>query len=153
VSKKQKINTRSSTKSEIVGVDNISPQMLWMRYFIEAQWYNVEESIINQYNLSAMTLETNGNVSISKRSKHIRVPYYLIKDRIASGDVTLRHCPAEVMLAGHFTKPLQGRNLSWQIRDEMQGIPANAPAISLSWDQDQVGIKNDGANLAGPSSH
>jgi hypothetical protein len=32
------------------------------------------------------------------------------------------------------------------------GIPVNTPAISLSWDQDQVGTKNESANLAGPRS-
>jgi hypothetical protein len=66
VSKKQKINTRSSTESEIVGVGDISPQTLWTRYFIEAQCYTVEESILNQDNLSAMILETSGNASSSK---------------------------------------------------------------------------------------
>jgi hypothetical protein len=37
ISKKQKINTRSSTESELVGVHDVAPQMLWTQYFIEAQ--------------------------------------------------------------------------------------------------------------------
>jgi hypothetical protein len=43
MSKKQKINTRSSTESELVGADDAIPQMMWTRYFLEGQGYNVEE--------------------------------------------------------------------------------------------------------------
>jgi hypothetical protein len=37
VSNKQKINTRSLTESELVGADDMLPQMMWTRYLIEAQ--------------------------------------------------------------------------------------------------------------------
>jgi hypothetical protein len=60
ISKKQKINTRSSTESELVGVHDVAPHMLWTRYFIEAQGYKLKESILHQDNMSAMLLETNG---------------------------------------------------------------------------------------------
>jgi hypothetical protein len=46
------------------------PQMMWTRYFLEAQGYNVEECIFNQDTMSAMILETNGKQSSSKRTKH-----------------------------------------------------------------------------------
>jgi hypothetical protein len=42
ISKKQKINTRSSTESELVGVHDMAPQMLWTRYCIEAQGYKLK---------------------------------------------------------------------------------------------------------------
>jgi hypothetical protein len=35
MSKKQKLNTKSSTECELVGVDDASPQMLWTRYFVD----------------------------------------------------------------------------------------------------------------------
>ena len=34
---KQKINTRSSTESEVVGVDDLMPAVLWTRLFLEGQ--------------------------------------------------------------------------------------------------------------------
>jgi hypothetical protein len=36
-SKRQKLNTKSSTKAELVGVDDVMPQVLWTLYFVEAQ--------------------------------------------------------------------------------------------------------------------
>ena len=40
-SKKQKLNTRRSTKSEVVGVDDFMPGILWTRNFMKAQDYDV----------------------------------------------------------------------------------------------------------------
>ena len=37
VSKKQKLNTKSSTESELVGVDDYMPMIIWVKYFLEAQ--------------------------------------------------------------------------------------------------------------------
>jgi hypothetical protein len=84
MSKKQNINTRSSTEAELVGATNATPQMMWARYFLEAQCFNVEELIPNQDNMSAMLLKTNGRQSRSKRTKHIRARYFFIKDKVAS---------------------------------------------------------------------
>jgi hypothetical protein len=40
-STKQKLNTRSSTESELVGVDNMMPIIVWSCYFLMAQGYGV----------------------------------------------------------------------------------------------------------------
>ena len=42
-SMKHKINTNISTYVELVGVSNTLPKILWCRYFMEAQMYNVED--------------------------------------------------------------------------------------------------------------
>ncbi len=59
-STKHKLNTRSSTESEIVAVDNLIPQILWARLFMKAQRFAVSNNILYQDNKSAMLLETNG---------------------------------------------------------------------------------------------
>ena len=65
-STKQKINTRSSTESELVGVDDVIPQVLWMRSFLESQGYSSSSTIIYQDNKSAILLKKNGRFSSSK---------------------------------------------------------------------------------------
>jgi hypothetical protein len=135
MSKKQKINTRSSMESELVVADDAIPQMMWTRYFMEGQGYNVEECILHQDNMSAMLLETNGKQSSSKWTKHIRVRYFFIKDRVNNGDITLKHCPTGEMLADHFTNPLQGA-LFHKFRTEIQGIPEGINEAELGWDRE-----------------
>jgi hypothetical protein len=36
-SKKQKLNTKSSTEAELVGIDDVLPQALWTKYFLVSQ--------------------------------------------------------------------------------------------------------------------
>ena len=59
-SNKHKLNTRSSTESEVVGVDHFMPGILWTRNFMKAEDYDVVKNIILQDNKSAIILEKNG---------------------------------------------------------------------------------------------
>ncbi len=65
--------------------------------------------MIFQDNMSLLSLEKNGRVSSSKRTKHIKAKYFLIKDYYNSGEIDLRYCPTDVMWADVLTKPSQGK--------------------------------------------
>ena len=93
MSKKQKLKTKSYTETKIIGEYDALPQIMWTKYFIEAQGYGIDENITYQDNLITMLLKTNGNKSITKNTKHIRVRYLFIKDWITTGNVELKHCP------------------------------------------------------------
>jgi hypothetical protein len=108
-STKHKLNTRSSTESEIVAVDDLIPQILWVRLFLKAQGFAVSDNILYQDKKSAMLLETNGRASSSKRTRHIEIRYYYIADRVAKGDLRFFWCPTDEMIADFLTKPLQGK--------------------------------------------
>jgi len=107
-STKQKLNTRSSTEAELVGVIDALPQVLWTRQFLIEQGFKNTDPVIFQDNQSAMLLEKHGRLSSGKRTRHIDVRYYFVKDRIASKEVRVEYCPTGDMLADYFTKPLQG---------------------------------------------
>lgn len=120
-STKQKLNTRSSTESEIVAVDDCMPAICWTRYFLEAQGYNVAENILYQDNQSAILLEKNGKASSSKRTKHINIRYYFVTDRINKRELSVEWCPTKIMIGDYMTKPLQGA-LFKQFRDQLMGV-------------------------------
>mgnify|MGYP006897339887 CR=1 FL=1 len=63
ISSKQKVNSRSSTDCEVIGVDDVIGPILWTRYFLEAQGYEVKDNVLLQDNQSAIRLETNGRAS------------------------------------------------------------------------------------------
>ena len=50
-SSKQKINAKSSTKSEVL------PYNIWMTFFLKAQGYELEENILMQDNMSAIKMK------------------------------------------------------------------------------------------------
>ena len=120
-SKKQKINTTSTTESELVGVHDMSPQMMWNQYVLDNHGYEVRTSMLYQDNKSAILLEQNGRESSSKRTKHINVRYFFIKDKVESGEITVEHCSTHDMLGDYFTKPLQGKKFI-EFRDRIMGV-------------------------------
>ena len=65
--KKLKLNTNSSAESELFGADDVMPQMLCTRYFLEAQGYGINKNILYQDNMSAMLLEKNRKKSSTKK--------------------------------------------------------------------------------------
>ena len=68
ISKKQKINTKISTKAELIRADNVMPQMLWTRYFLEAQGYGINNNILHQDTGNvARLLNTGGSAHIYGR--------------------------------------------------------------------------------------
>ena len=67
-STKQKLNTRSSAETELVGSDDTMPQLLWMNCFLESQGHSTQDTLMGRDNESAMPLEKNGKVASSKKS-------------------------------------------------------------------------------------
>ena len=68
----------------------------------------MRENNIYQDNQSATRMERNGRRSCTGNLRHISIRYFFVKDRIDKGEVEVKYCPSEHMLADFFTKPLQG---------------------------------------------
>jgi hypothetical protein len=107
-SNKQKFNTRSSTKSELIAVDDALPFIQWARNFMLDQGYDLETHV-KEDNKSTLLLMKNGKLSSGKRTKHFDIRYYYVKDLIDRGVIKVSHCVSEDMVADFFTKPLQGK--------------------------------------------
>ena len=63
---KQKLNTKRSTEAELLGLDDLMPKILWMRYFLEVQGFKVYDNIAYRYNHSSVKLEKHGPESSGK---------------------------------------------------------------------------------------
>jgi hypothetical protein len=127
-SRKQKLNTTSSTEAELVGAHDLLPQILWTRLFMEAQGYPLKQNILLQDNKSTILLESNGKRSSSNRTRHFNIRYFFLTDQIEKGTVEVNYCPTEEMSADFMTKPLQGHLFETHKRSIMGTPPGKAVA-------------------------
>jgi len=107
-STRQKINTKSSTEAELVGVSDALNMVIWTKNFLSDQGFQVTDNVVYQDNQSAILLEANGRASSGQRTRHINIRYLFVTDCIKQGDLQVEYCPTDDMLGDFFTKPLQG---------------------------------------------
>ncbi|GFH50261.1 hypothetical protein CTEN210_06737 [Chaetoceros tenuissimus] len=143
-SNKQKLNRKSSTEAEVVGASDYLPNTIWLRMFLEAQGYIIEENLYYQDNESAMKIELNGWRSTGSKSKHVDIRFYFIADRVKSEKIEVHHCKTEHMVADFFTKPLQGA-LFRRLRDIVMGVVPVDTVFDYT-KQERV-VKNDKPGL------
>jgi hypothetical protein len=129
-----KCNTQSSTETELISLHDKLPDIIWTRYFVECQGYDIDECVVFQDNMCALSLEKNGRISLSKHTKYIKAKQFLIKDYYESGEIDLRYCPTDIMWADVLTKPLQGQ----KFRD-MRAFLQNCPRDY----NDDIKLQND----------
>ncbi len=137
----QKLVTRSSTESELVGLHDALPQALWTRRFLEAQGFEVVDTIIYQDNMSAMLLEKNGRASSGKRTRHIQLRFFFAKDCIDNNEISVEYCPTKEMLGDFHTKPLQG-HLFYKLRALIMNIDPSSEFYS-----EQRSVLNESVTL------
>ena len=107
-STKQKNNSRSSTESELNGTDDKISKIISVKKFIEHQDFKVKLNLIYQDNTSTMKLQKNGKLSSGKRTRHFDIKLFYITDLINRGEVDVRYCPTDEMIADYMSKPLVG---------------------------------------------
>ena len=107
-STKQKLNTKSSTEAELVGVSEYLPYHIWLINFLEYQGYKVKKKLLFQDNESTIKMEVKGRNSCTGNSRHADIRFFFVHDRVRTGKGDVVYCPTDKMVADFFTKPLQG---------------------------------------------
>ena len=121
MSRKQKLNTSGSATCELVGMDDVSPKILWTPLFLREQGYETVSDEVHQDNASVISLEENGRKSAGERTRALNVRHFVITDHMSEGDLEIRHCSADEMVADHCTKPLQGKKFQ-EFRQQIMGF-------------------------------
>ena len=71
--------------------------------------------------MSAMLPKKNGCASSSSQTKHIKIRYSFIQNRIEKRDIGLEYCHTDKMVADFMAKPLQGKEF-FEFRDCTMGM-------------------------------
>ena len=106
-SSKQKLNVNSVTEAEIVGSSEYVPYNVWLRNFMEAQGYKLEDNILFQDNQIAIRMQVNGRRSCTGNSHHIRIRYCFVKDLIDKKKIRVIYCPTGLMWANFLLSPYE----------------------------------------------
>ena len=117
---KQKLNTKSSTEAEIVGVSDFLPYTIWVSFFLKAQGYDLKRNIFYQDNTSAIKMLKDGKESSGNKTRHIQIRYFFTKDILKRENMELKHCKTDDMIADFYTKPLQDKHY-YRLRNIIMG--------------------------------
>jgi hypothetical protein len=98
LSTKMRCNTpKDLPETELISLADKLGDIIWLRYFMECQEYNIHEYVVFHDNMSAMSLEQNGYTSSSKQTKHIKAKYFLIQDYYNAGEIDVKIFPTNEM--------------------------------------------------------
>jgi hypothetical protein len=106
-SMKQKINTRSSTESELVAVSDALCNVMFVDNLLRGQHLIVSPVVLLQDNQSTVYMMRNGKGS-SSLTRHIDIRYFWITDLLRAERVVLQISTSKQMSSDTLTKPLQG---------------------------------------------
>ena len=85
IARKHKLNMESSTEAELVSIADVLGMMMWCKYFMEAQGYEIENNILYKDNKSTILLAKNGSMSAGKTASISRTDFYLSLIRLPWG--------------------------------------------------------------------
>ena len=104
-SNSQKINTRSSTEAELVGVNDTIGFVEWTSLYMKCQVkeYPIDHPLKNlgkknlvlQDNTSTIKLAKGGRRVCGKRTRNINIRCFYVTERIKDGMVVVSYCPTK----------------------------------------------------------
>ena len=97
--------TLSTVEAEYVSLSSTAQDMVWLRTLLRDLGFpQTLPSTIFEDNQGAIALAEG--VKFSRKSKHIDVRFHFIRQQIEVGNIQLKYCPSQEMLADIFTKAL-----------------------------------------------
>ena len=84
-----------------MGIADVLGLIMWVKYFKEAQGYNIDSNILFQDNKSTILIAKKGRSLAGKKSKHTNNRYLLITDKVQQIDIEIQHKPTVEMLADY----------------------------------------------------
>lgn len=114
LSQKQSSVAISSTEAEIVAASEACREIVWLKRLLEEITTLKSVPVLKIDNEATTRLAENPENH--RRTKHIKIRHFFIRELVAEGQVKVNHVPAEFQLADCMTKPLHKPRLKtlWQ---------------------------------------
>jgi len=95
---------------------------------MEVQGYEIKANIVYQDNQAAMLLEQNGKESSGKRTRHYDIKYFYVTDLNKRGEIEIKYCHTDAMIADYMTKPLVAKKFA-QFRNQIMPTDASRSVL------------------------
>lgn len=119
-SQKQTTVSISSTEAEVIAASEAVQEIIWLNRLLGNLYKNTEKPVLNLDNESAIKLAKNPQYEYHKRTKHIKLKHFFVRECVCNGDLNIQHVPSELQLADMLTKPLFGPRL--QVLSSRMGL-------------------------------
>eukprot|EP00172_Hildenbrandia_rubra_P002842 Plantae.Rhodophyta-Hildenbrandia_rubra.ctg4015.p1 GENE.Plantae.Rhodophyta-Hildenbrandia_rubra.ctg4015~~Plantae.Rhodophyta-Hildenbrandia_rubra.ctg4015.p1 ORF type:complete len:128 (+),score=24.32 Plantae.Rhodophyta-Hildenbrandia_rubra.ctg4015:733-1116(+) len=104
---KQAAVALSTVEAEHMALSEAAREIAWLRKIMGQMGCPQKlPALVNEDNQGCIAWATGDGST--RRAKHIEAKHHCSKDTHEKGEVSLRHCPSETMLADALTKPLGG---------------------------------------------
>ncbi|XP_019167847.1 PREDICTED: uncharacterized protein LOC109163553 [Ipomoea nil] len=120
LSRKQRTMARSSTEAEYKALADVLVEVTWVVSLLqELGLHSGQPSTLWCDNLGATYL--CANPVFHARTKHVKIDYHFVRDKVASGDSVVNFVSTKDQLADIFTKPLPGPRFA-ALRDKLNVV-------------------------------
>jgi hypothetical protein len=103
-SQRQPIVALSSTEAEYIATTVACKELVWLRNLLgDVGFKQVSPTVLHGDNQGAILLSKNP--VHHDRTKHIDLRFHYIRERLINGEVDLRYCATDSMVADAMTKP------------------------------------------------
>ena len=135
----QKVNTRSSTESELVGVDDAIGFVEWASLYSKEQVKDYspghslkdmgKKTVVLQDNTSTIKMLMGGKRVCGQWTQNIHIRYFYAHERVNDGTIVITYCPTKEMVSDYLSKPLQGS----LFRVHCNTLMGMTPAIDIQY--------------------
>ena len=119
-SKRQDLGTTSSTEAELVALDFVVKEGIWIRNLLKEIGI-IHSKIIKVYADNQSTIKIVQGSRITQRTKHIDVKYMFARELVSSNKLDVNYIESKWNLADGLTKPLSYNGIK-QMQELMQSI-------------------------------
>ena len=105
-SKLQPVVSLLSCKAEYMPIVETAKEAVWCAHFLAEFRYRKEESLVFVRADNQGPISLSQNLKFHKRTKHIEIKWYSIREAVESGRIKIEYISTKLMIAGGLTKPL-----------------------------------------------
>ena len=122
-SKKQTCVALSTAEAEYIALASAAQESLWLQQLL-ADLKKEETKSVVMYEDNQSAISMAKNPQFHGRTKHIAIKYHFVREQVSNGNLELRYCKTNDMIADMMTKGLSGEQF-----EKLRHMAGMAPMI------------------------